>query len=242
MSIVSGTLLVLGGLALADLVLASRWAARRTPRLARTAGGSVRGPLAGALVAAIRLYQAGWSGRNAGCCRFEPSCSAYALTAVRRYGGVRGGLLAARRLLRCQPFSPGGYDPVPGDPVPVDVPAGASVGTSAGAAAGAPADAPADAPVDNPAVPPAGARPGPRVQPVIQTQPDQPASPGRSALTTSPDPVDPIDPYPIDRSARLDDGTNRRGMNRLVDRWHAMASLRRRERPEIVGSRRETRV
>ncbi|MCM3923892.1 membrane protein insertion efficiency factor YidD [Frankia sp. AiPs1] len=49
-------------------------------------------------------------------CRFEPSCSAYALTAVRRHGGMRGGALAVGRLLRCQPLSAGGYDPVPGEP------------------------------------------------------------------------------------------------------------------------------
>ena len=113
MSVLGWVLLVLGGFAAVDLALASRSAARRLPRLARSADGAARGPLAWMFVALIRIYQAGWSGRNAGCCRFEPSCSAYALTAVRRYGGVRGGLLAARRLLRCQPFSPGGYDPVP---------------------------------------------------------------------------------------------------------------------------------
>lgn len=107
-------LVVLAVLGAADLFLASSWAAHRFPRLARDASGSVRGPLAWTLTLAVRLYRAGWSGRNAGCCRFEPSCSTYALTAVRRHGGVRGGALAAGRLLRCQPLSPGGYDPVPG--------------------------------------------------------------------------------------------------------------------------------
>jgi len=46
-------------------------------------------------------------------CRFYPSCSAYALEAVTTHGAVRGLYLATRRLLRCHPFHPGGYDPVP---------------------------------------------------------------------------------------------------------------------------------
>jgi putative membrane protein insertion efficiency factor len=46
-------------------------------------------------------------------CRFYPSCSAYALDAVDRHGALQGSWLALRRLLRCHPFNPGGYDPVP---------------------------------------------------------------------------------------------------------------------------------
>ena len=46
-------------------------------------------------------------------CRFTPSCSDYALQAVREYGAVRGGYLATRRILRCNPWHPGGDDPVP---------------------------------------------------------------------------------------------------------------------------------
>jgi hypothetical protein len=48
-----------------------------------------------------------------GFCRYEPSCSRYASQAIFRHGARRGALLAARRLLRCHPFHPGGFDPVP---------------------------------------------------------------------------------------------------------------------------------
>lgn len=46
-------------------------------------------------------------------CRYEPSCSAYAVESIRRFGAARGVLLAGWRLLRCNPFSHGGFDPVP---------------------------------------------------------------------------------------------------------------------------------
>ncbi len=46
-------------------------------------------------------------------CRFIPTCSEYALEAVSKYGVLKGGYLAFRRLLRCHPFHPGGYDPLP---------------------------------------------------------------------------------------------------------------------------------
>ena len=62
---------------------------------------------------AIRGYQLTLSGLFGGACRFYPSCSNYAYKAVQRHGWHRGGWLAVRRLLRCQPFSAGGFDPVP---------------------------------------------------------------------------------------------------------------------------------
>lgn len=62
----------------------------------------------------IGVYRGGISPLlGAGKCRFEPTCSEYALEAVRTRGAARGLFLAARRLLRCHPFCRGGYDPVP---------------------------------------------------------------------------------------------------------------------------------
>lgn len=67
----------------------------------------------GAGVAAIRFYQRWISPALLPSCRFTPSCSEYAAQAVERHGLLRGTWLACRRLLRCHPFHPGGYDPVP---------------------------------------------------------------------------------------------------------------------------------
>jgi len=60
----------------------------------------------------IRFYQYAISPHFPQCCRYMPSCSAYAYEAVEKHGVCRGGFLAMRRLLRCHPFRPGGYDPL----------------------------------------------------------------------------------------------------------------------------------
>jgi len=61
----------------------------------------------------IRLYQLTLSPLLPPSCRFEPSCSRYAYQAIDRFGFLKGGWLAAKRLSRCHPFHPGGFDPVP---------------------------------------------------------------------------------------------------------------------------------
>ncbi len=68
------------------------------------------------LLAAIRWYRRRISPHTPPSCRFQPTCSEYALTAVERYGVWKGGRMALWRILRCNPFGRGGYDPVPEDP------------------------------------------------------------------------------------------------------------------------------
>lgn len=65
----------------------------------------------GLLVFLIRFYQRGISPLLGPRCRFTPTCSQYAVEALERYGVLRGSLRAIRRILRCHPWSPGGYDP-----------------------------------------------------------------------------------------------------------------------------------
>ena len=69
--------------------------------------------LARAMIAAIRFYRKGISPLKPPVCRFHPTCSTYGLEAIEKYGAARGGWLLVKRLARCQPFSKGGFDPVP---------------------------------------------------------------------------------------------------------------------------------
>jgi putative membrane protein insertion efficiency factor len=61
----------------------------------------------------IKLYQNTVSKVLPSVCRFQPTCSHYAFEAIKKYGFARGSWLAAKRIVRCNPFSEGGYDPVP---------------------------------------------------------------------------------------------------------------------------------
>jgi len=66
-----------------------------------------------ALIALVHFYRKHISGMSSPKCRYIPTCSAYALEALEKYGALKGGGLAVRRILRCHPFRKGGYDPVP---------------------------------------------------------------------------------------------------------------------------------
>lgn len=73
-------------------------------------------PLALVLIAGVRLWRRIVSPSYGNVCKYHPSCSAYGLQALQVHGALRGGVLIVWRLLRCNPWSPGGYDPVPGSP------------------------------------------------------------------------------------------------------------------------------
>jgi uncharacterized protein len=65
------------------------------------------------MIAIVRGYKKYISPLIPPSCRFTPTCSEYAIEAIQRHGALKGGLLAAWRILRCNPFCKGGYDPVP---------------------------------------------------------------------------------------------------------------------------------
>lgn len=65
------------------------------------------------LISLVKFYRAAVSPYRRPCCRYYPTCSQYALEALEKYGALRGGWLAFRRILRCNPLHQGGYDPVP---------------------------------------------------------------------------------------------------------------------------------
>jgi putative membrane protein insertion efficiency factor len=66
------------------------------------------------LIALVRAYQVVFSPWLGKVCRFEPSCSRYAVACLEAHGAMRGSLLSVRRLCKCHPFHPGGFDPPPG--------------------------------------------------------------------------------------------------------------------------------
>ncbi len=68
------------------------------------------------LIYLIRMYKQNISPLLPSACKYVPTCSVYAITAIERFGAFKGSWLAFLRILRCNPFSKGGYDPVPEDP------------------------------------------------------------------------------------------------------------------------------
>ncbi len=70
-------------------------------------------PISRLIIALIHFYQKNISPRKISCCRFTPTCSAYAIEAIRVHGCLKGTALAVWRILRCNPLCKGGYDPVP---------------------------------------------------------------------------------------------------------------------------------
>lgn len=73
-----------------------------------------RSPLAWLMIGFVRAWRAVVSPAYGDVCKFYPTCSSYGLTAIETHGAIRGGWLTIRRLVRCHPWSLGGYDPVPG--------------------------------------------------------------------------------------------------------------------------------
>jgi putative membrane protein insertion efficiency factor len=65
------------------------------------------------LMGLIRLYQLTLSRVLPPSCRFSPTCSVYGYQAIEKYGAIKGSWMAVKRIARCNPFNPGGYDPVP---------------------------------------------------------------------------------------------------------------------------------
>lgn len=77
------------------------------------------------LILLVRGYQVALSPLLPAACRYQPTCSHYAIEALEKHGALRGGWLAVKRIARCHPFRPGGYDPVP-EPAPPSLPSPSS--------------------------------------------------------------------------------------------------------------------
>ena len=73
----------------------------------------MKNPVSYLFTAIIKFYRKAISPLKIPCCRFTPTCSKYAIEAIEIHGVLKGGLLALWRIIRCNPFSKGGYDPVP---------------------------------------------------------------------------------------------------------------------------------
>jgi uncharacterized protein len=112
------------------------------------------------LIGLIRVYQLVISPLTPPTCRYYPSCSAYAVTALRRFGPIKGTGLAGRRLLRCHPWSPGGVDHVPERAPPASLASADEAAPSTTDPVGPTGSDPAPAPPSTPAQP--SGRPIPR--------------------------------------------------------------------------------
>ncbi|MBQ8740303.1 MAG: membrane protein insertion efficiency factor YidD [Clostridia bacterium] len=75
--------------------------------------GRIKNPLSQVFIWLIKFYQKHISPHKIPCCRFTPSCSAYAVEAITVHGALKGLFLSIKRVLRCNPLCKGGYDPVP---------------------------------------------------------------------------------------------------------------------------------
>ena len=75
--------------------------------------GAMEEPMKRLMLAIISFYRRAISPHLPGACRYYPTCSQYAMTAIERYGALKGGWMGFKRILRCHPLHKGGYDPVP---------------------------------------------------------------------------------------------------------------------------------
>lgn len=73
----------------------------------------MQNPIKYLLIGLVKFYQASISPLTPASCRYTPTCSQYAIEALRKYGAFKGGWLALKRILRCHPWGGHGYDPVP---------------------------------------------------------------------------------------------------------------------------------